>query len=113
MSNEPLSAREAAQLAADRQKEQAERNRDAIAPALEHAYGEIRTAAGSESGLNAVDVSFRRFGLTADQLLSVSRALQQKGYRVQPRASAPDVFTVAWQPASRGGDSSGPVMLRE
>lgn len=114
MSDEPFSALEAAQLAAQGQKAQQERHREAIAPALAYAYSEIRTAAGDESGLTAVDIVFRHFGLKPDQLLSLSRALQQQGYRVQPHASAPDVFTVGWQVAAavtRGASSV--ALLRE
>ncbi|KQR37738.1 hypothetical protein [Deinococcus sp. Leaf326] len=113
MSNEPLSAAQAAALATQQQKAQQERNREAIAPALAHAYGEIRTAAGSESGLTAVDIVFRRFDLTPDQLLSVSRVLSGQGYRVQPHASAPEVFTVGWQQAAVMRGSLGVALLRE
>lgn len=113
MTDKPFSAREAAQLAAQSQKAQQERHREAIAPALAHAYSEIRTAAGDESGLTAVDITFRPFHLKPDQLLSVSRALQHQGYRVQPHASAPDVFTVGWQGAAMTRGGSGVALLRE
>ena len=111
MSNEPLSAREAAELAAQGQKAQQERNREAIASALAHAYGEIRTAAGGGSGLTTVQISVAPFGLTPDQRLAFSRALQQQGYKVRPMFGDNE-FSVGWQaaPVSR---ESHTVLLRE
>ena len=95
----PITAVEAAQIAQRAQQLQAERVRDVIQPALEHAYAEIRCAASSDAGLTAVDVYFNDFGLTAEQQLALSRALERQGFKVQSHPHL-DKFTLGWQPVS-------------
>lgn len=100
---DPINAAQAAQLAADAQQGHADRNRDAIRPALEHADAQIREAASGPAGLTGVQLDLRPFNLTPDQLLAVRRDLTRRGFQVQPFGGAHDVLNIGWARATARG----------
>ncbi|MBZ9715500.1 hypothetical protein [Deinococcus multiflagellatus] len=102
----PITAAQAAQLAQKAQQDHARVNRDAIKPALTHAYAEIRQAAGGRSGLNSVEVKLHTFGINPDQLLAFQRVLQHAGFSARCHPSDHSTFVVGWQPVAATRRSS-------
>ncbi|GGL18421.1 hypothetical protein [Deinococcus radiotolerans] len=97
---EPLTATQAAQLAAKAQQGHAERNREAITPALDYADAQIREAAGGPAGLTGVQLNLRPFNLNPEQLLAFTRTLSMRGFQVRAHLSSSDVVDVGWKPVT-------------
>lgn len=100
---DPIDAAQAAQLAAHAQQGHADRNREAIRPALAHADTQIREAASGPAGLTGVQLDLRPFNLTPDQLLAVRRDLTRRGFQVQPFGGAHNVLHIGWVRATTRG----------
>lgn len=94
---EPLTAQEAARLAADTARQNEAQNAEAIRTVLPVVYAAVREAATAQEPLHAATVDLGELGLTPPQQLTLKRTLERDGYQVQLSAAT---LTVGWQPVA-------------